>query len=91
MNWVPVFCYNCGIPYGYVPQENCSFACWLCDPCADKWGIQFGLMLMPDEVFWQKVAAEQYDKYSRILSQVELQELLDSTPTALTKLIKEGV
>jgi hypothetical protein len=60
--WVPVFCANCGIPYGYVPEENCQFACWLCDKCADTYGEIANTMFMPDEVFWQKVAEAQAAK-----------------------------
>ena len=51
--WTPVFCAICGVPYGYVPEENCTFACWLCNECSETHGAVFGTMMMPDEVFWE--------------------------------------
>ena len=89
-NWVPVFCANCGIPYGYVPEENCTFACWLCDPCAKKWGAQFGLLMMPDEVFWEKVKQEQLERYGRLLNETELQAVAEASCNPLSKLLRES-
>jgi hypothetical protein len=91
MNWTPVFCANCGKPYGYVPEEHCNFTCWLCDPCSDKWGTQFGLALMPDEVFWRKVEQEMLDQYRRILTEEELQKLAQMSCNPLSTLLREGV
>jgi hypothetical protein len=90
MNWVPIFCANCGKPYGYVPEENCQFACWLCDPCAEQWGAQYGLLLMPDEVFWSRVAAEQLERYGRILTPEEFQVVAEATWGAMSKLLRES-
>jgi len=87
--WVPVFCAICGVPYGYVPEENCSFACWLCNDCSDTYGTIFGMMLMPDEVFWKKVEAAQIEKYGRPLNKLELEQEAEST-SSLGRLIKEG-
>jgi len=90
LNWVPVFCANCGIPYGYVPEENCTFACWLCDQCAEKWGLEYGLALMPDEVFWERVKLEQLERYARLLSPEELQVVAESTWNSLSTLLRES-
>ena len=90
MNWVPIFCANCGIPYGYVPEENCTFACWLCDPCSTKYGVQFGALMMPDEVYWQKIAEEQLERYKRVLTPEEFQMVSQETWGALAKLKKES-
>lgn len=90
MNWVNVFCANCGKEHGMVPEENCDFACFLCDPCAEKYGEQFGEAMMPDEVFWQKVREEQLEKYGRLLSPKELQALSESSCNSLSKLLRDG-
>lgn len=88
--WVPVFCAICGKPYGYVPEENCSFACWLCDDCSEIHGAVFSGMLMPDEVFWERVRLEQLDKYRRLLTPGEIQAIADEGEQPLAKLLKEG-
>ena len=86
---VPIFCANCGTPCGYVPEENCDFVCWFCDVCANQWGNQAGMFLMPDEVFWRKVEEAQLEKYGRVLGPHELQRLLDEVNHPLGKLFRE--
>lgn len=90
VNWVPVFCANCGKPYGRVPEENMDFVCWLCDPCSEKWGTQYGLASMPNEVFWNKVKQEMLDKYGRILTPEELRKVTE-TSAPLKTLLREGI
>jgi hypothetical protein len=58
-NWLPIFCANCGTKGGLVPEENMTFAFWLCDPCWEKHGAIAATYVLPDEVFWAEVAAEQ--------------------------------
>lgn len=89
--WIPVFCAVCGKPYGYVPEENCTFACWLCDECSEIHGAAFNGMMMPDEVFWERVKQEQIEKYRRLLTPEELQSVYDEGEQPLAKLLKEGV
>lgn len=89
INWVPVFCANCGKPKGYVPEDNMDFAFWLCDPCSDKWGGKLGVVLMPDEIFWQKVKFEQLEKYGRLLSPEELLTAAEETTSPLSKLLRD--
>lgn len=89
VNWVHVYCANCGIPYGLVPEQSCTFACWLCDPCAEKWGPEFGMALMPDEVFWRKVHEEMMEKHGRILTVDETTKAAE-TSSPLTTLLREG-
>jgi hypothetical protein len=89
INWIPIFCANCGKPHGYVPEENMDFVCWLCDPCAVKVGHELIGALIPDEIFWQKARFEQLEKYGRLLTQEELQPILDSSCTALSKLLRD--
>jgi hypothetical protein len=87
--WVPVYCAMCGRSYGYVPEENCTFACWLCDPCAETYGPLFGTLLMPDEVMARKIHEAMLEKYGRVLSRQELAEdftlrkLLNDVPRVL--------
>lgn len=90
MNWVPIFCANCGTAQGYVPEDNCTFVCWLCDPCAEKWGTLYGVCLTPDEVFWQRVADEMHEKYGRYLTKEELQTVAQSNLGPLSALLKES-
>ena len=58
MNWVPIYCANCGMSGGFVPEENCDFAFWLCDKCFETHGMVAGTMATPDEVFWNRVAQD---------------------------------
>jgi hypothetical protein len=58
LNWVPIYCANCGKDGGFVPEENCNFAFWLCDPCYEKHGTIAGTMATPDDVFWAQVAQD---------------------------------
>lgn len=65
-NWVPIFCANCHREGGLVPEENMSFAFWLCNPCFAKCGeLTIGLV-MPDQVFWEEVKQAQLAKYGHI-------------------------
>ena len=89
INWIPIYCANCGKPNGYVPEASCDFVCWLCDPCAEKWGPELATMMIPDEVFWQKVKFEQLERYGRLLDPHELQVAADSPCTPLGKLLRD--
>jgi hypothetical protein len=90
VNAVRVYCANCGVPYGWVPEESCTFACWLCNKCATKWGAEFGRALMPEEVFWRQVRGEMLDKFGRILTLKELWRFAESACGAFSKLIRGG-
>jgi len=90
MNWVPIFCANCGASGGFVPEENCTFAFYLCNNCAEKWSPLAGTMAVPDEVFWEKVRQAQIEKYGRELSQQEIAAALDDEESVLSKLAKEA-
>ncbi len=54
-NWEPVFCGNCHRLCLYVPTENMTFAFYLCNECVNTWGQIAGVMLIPDEVWWEQV------------------------------------
>lgn len=89
INWVPIYCANCGKPNGHVAEENCNFVCWLCTPCSETYGAQFGEGLIPDEVFWSKVRDEQLEKYGRVLTPAEIQTVADSGCSPLSTLLRE--
>lgn len=89
MNWVPIFCASCGADGGLVPEENCSFAFYLCQPCADKFGNIEGTYIEPDAVFWQRVHDEMIEKYGRVLTSAELVEVLKDEHHPLTKLCRD--
>lgn len=92
-NWIPVYCHNCGVSAGLVPEENCTFAFFLCGPeknnCQEKWGIEAHHMVEPDTVFWERVAQEQLEKYARLLGPIELLKELEDAESPLAKLLKE--
>lgn len=87
--WIPIYCANCGGDGGLVMENEMDFAFYLCDPCAEKWGIPAGCMATPDEVFWAKVKAAQIEKYGRELTPGEVARELDDETSILTQLSKE--
>jgi hypothetical protein len=89
LNWVPIFCANCGAPGGAVPEETCTFAFYLCVPCGETWAPLAGTYLEPDVVFWQKVHEAQFEKYGRILTPEETVEALKHEQHLLSKLAKD--
>lgn len=89
LNWVPIFCANCGNDGGFVPEDNCDFAFYLCMPCAERLGPIAGTYMMPDEVFWARVKQEQLSQFGRELSGPEIVEILKDDSNPLTKLVKE--
>lgn len=64
-NWVPIFCASCGKPSGAVPEENMTFAFYLCNPCHETYGAIAATMAVPDEVFWAEMAADLQRKKER--------------------------
>jgi hypothetical protein len=89
-NMVPIFCANCGTQGGWVPEENMTFLYWLCNTCAETYGPIANTMMMPDEVFFERLKQEQIDKYGRFLTEQEIVAVIEEGTSALAKLIKEG-
>jgi hypothetical protein len=87
--WVPIFCANCGADGGWVPEQGSDFAFYLCNSCAEKWAPLSGMMVIPDEVFWEKVKQEQIERHGRELTAVEIVEALKDEHHPLTKLARE--
>jgi hypothetical protein len=89
---VPIFCANCGADGGWVPRaaiEDKAFQFYLCNPCGEKWAPLAGLMLIPDDVFAQKVAAAQLEHDGRYLTPDEVGEALKDPQHYLSKLAKD--
>jgi hypothetical protein len=88
VSWIPVFCANCGADGGLCPEENMTFMFYLCNKCAETHGQIAGTMLMPDEVFFEKLRQEQIETYGRYLTQDELARIADADDTPLARLLK---
>jgi len=88
--WIPIFCANCGAQGGHCPEENMNFLFYLCNKCAETHGAIAGLMLMPDEVFFEKVKQEQMATYGRYLSEQELRAVVEADASPLATLLKQG-
>lgn len=88
--WVPVYCANCGVDGGLVPEEGMTFVFYLCNRCAEIYGPIAGMMLMPDEVFFQKLKEEQQASYGRFLTEQELAAVVEADASPLATLIKQG-
>lgn len=72
-----------------VPEENMTFAFWLCNDCFAKHGELTNTMVMPDEVFWAKVQEEQQESYGRALSTSELVAVVAADASPLATLLTE--
>lgn len=87
-----IYCANCGIAYGYVPKENTTFACFLCQQCFETYGSVAGTYAIPDEEFNQNVAHEIEERFQRPMSTEDL--LIEAQNgrlgTALEKLAMES-
>ena len=89
LNHVKIFCASCGANGGYVPEENCTFAFYLCDNCAEKYGQIVGMYTVPDEQFFCKVREYQFEKFGRDMTAAERETELSQPDSSLSKLAKE--
>lgn len=85
--WLPVFCANCGKEGGLCPETS-TFLFWLCNPCFESKGHITGTMVVPDKVFYDRLAAEQQDTFGRPATHDELLRTVAEDSSALAKLIK---
>lgn len=91
LNMQPIFCANCGKLGAYCPEENMTFAFWLCEgPCTDSWANLAGTYTSPDEVFWETVKHEMQEKYGKYLTEREVLKAEEETTGAFAKLLKES-
>lgn len=89
-NQTPIFCANCGADGGLVPEESCTFAFYLCNPCFATCGELTTFAVMPDEVFFEKLKQEQLASYGRYLTEPEVAAIVAADASPLATLIKEG-
>ena len=89
-SWVPIFCANCGKDGGLVPEQNTSFAFWLCAKCGETCGEIAGMMCLPDEIFWEQVKQEQLAAHGRLLTEQELITIVEADTSPLATLLKQG-
>ena len=88
--WVPVFCANCGVEGGKCPEKNMTFIFWLCNACFKTHGQITGTMVVPDKVFFDKIAQEQKEAHGRYLSHDELLQVVAEDSSPLATLLKEA-
>jgi hypothetical protein len=88
--WIPVFCANCGIDGGSCPEENMTFMFYLCNKCAETYGQIAGTLMMPDELFWEKLRQEQLASHGRFLTEDELVQVVQEDASPLATLILAG-
>jgi len=87
--WIPYFCANCGKHCGWCPETS-TFFFYICPPCFETHGEIAGLMMVPDKVFFDRVAQEQQAAYGRVLSHEELLRVVQEDSSPLAKLLKEA-
>jgi len=88
--WIPIFCANCGKEGGKCPEENMTFMFWMCNQCFSTHGHITTTMVVPDKVFFDKIANEQKEAYGRQLTNLELQKVIVDDCTPLATLLKEA-
>ncbi len=89
--YVPIYCGNCGVPGGMVPEENMTFAFWLCKPCFATHGEITNTMVMPDEVFFEEVKQAQLERYGHNLNAEETVAALADPESLESRLAKDRV
>ncbi len=88
--WIPFYCANCGDEGGRCPEASMTFMFYLCNKCFQTYGEVAGVMMVPDQAFYDRVVNEQKEKHGRLLSPIELQQVVAEDSSALAKLLKEG-
>jgi len=66
-----------------------TFVFYLCPPCFADCGELTNTMVMPDELFWEKIKQEQIEQYGRFLPEAELSEVIAADASPLATLIKD--
>ena len=88
--WIPLYCANCGADCGYAPEWDREMWFFLCNYCVRVWGAVAAEMMMPFEVFIEKVQREQIESYGHLLNAAELAKVLEAGDSPLAKLINSG-
>lgn len=87
--WVQTYCASCAVPGVLVPEEHTTCVTYFCDDCAVKFQEQTKVMLVPDELFFQMVVAEELDKHKRVLTETERAEALKDEHSTHSKLKRD--
>lgn len=86
--WEPIYCANCGTDGGLVTGDI-TFSFWLCQKC-EQFGHIDGTWAVPDRIFWAKVELEQRERYGRLLTEPEVQTVVEADASPLATLIQQG-
>jgi hypothetical protein len=49
-----------------VPEENMTFAFYLCNACYEQYGAIAGMMAVPDDVFFAQIAARRAETAAKL-------------------------
>lgn len=91
INVVPIFCANCGKLRGYCPEENMTFAFYLCDsPCAEQWATLAGTYTTTDEQFFQKCAEAMVEEHGHYLTEKGVEAVEFESGRGLATLLRES-
>lgn len=72
-----------------VPENECDFAFYLCESCAEKYGQLDGVEMIPDEVWFARIRDAQLEEHGRELSVPELVRELDDLDSPMSKLARD--
>ena len=88
-NCIPLYCANCGVPYGMVPERMITGAFVLCQRCADTHGPIAHTYQESDAAFWRRAEEAQQEEFGRMLNPLELAAELDDLTSVLAHLAAE--
>ena len=72
-----------------IPSEGMTFLFYLCNFCAETHGKIAGTMMMPDEIFFEKLAQAQFERYNRYLTAEEWGRVGEDSSHPLWTLLQE--
>lgn len=58
----PIFCANCGESGGLIPEQNQSYAFYLCNECWESVGHLTGVMAIPESVVRRDARLRQLER-----------------------------
>lgn len=89
-NFVPVYCANCGKPYGVVPESHITHVFVLCDQgCAGKFGDLAHTYADPDELFRRNATEAQLEKFGRLLTPEEVEKAIEDRDSVFAALMRD--
>jgi hypothetical protein len=88
-NYIPIYCANCGVPWGMVPERMITGAFALCQKCADTNGPIAHTYQESDASFWRRAEEAQKEEFGRMLNPFELAVQLDDLTSVLAGLANE--